>query len=356
MTVLYIRGNTVRFDACDKHFVKKFGIMESANMVLDFCTLHTTPFVYDVYQLGVYLGENPKSLWPIVKHVDEMYKICEMPKKDGGIRKLCAPNSRLKSIQHNILRNFLNKMPVSNYATAYIKGKTLLENANPHTNKKFILKMDISDFFGSIHFDQVYNSAFNTTLFPKQIGFILTSLCCRKDTLPQGAPTSPALSNIVMKRFDDYIGNWCFKRGIAYTRYCDDMTFSSNKPLYNVYIKVKTMLEDMGFELNSKKTHFVTANSRQSVTGLTVNQRVSVSKDYKRTLRQEIYYALKYGIAESIMNGDKTDFVKNNTPNTQAYYRNLIGRINYVLQIEPDNDYFRGALHKLETGNILAQV
>ncbi len=353
---MYIKGSTVRFDACDKLFVKKFGLIDAANMVLDFSSVHDIPFVYDVWQLGAYLGESPRFLWPIVKRADDMYKTSQMPKKDGGIRKLCAPNSRLKSIQHNILKKFLNKMPVSNYATAYIKGKTLIDNAKPHTNKKFILKMDISDFFGSIHFEQVYNAAFNTTLFPKQIGFMLTSLCCRKDVLPQGAPTSPTLSNIVMKRFDDYIGNWCLKRGIAYTRYCDDMTFSSNKPLYNVYVKVKKTLEDMGFELNCKKTHFVTAGSRQSVTGLTVNQKVSVSKDYKRTLRQEIYYSLKYGLAESIMNGDKTDFVKNNAPDTTAYYHNLVGRINYVLQIEPDNDYFREALHKLRTGKILAQI
>ncbi len=353
---MYIKDGTVRFDACDKNFVKKFGLIEAANMVLDFSSIHNIPFVYDVWQLGVYLGESPKFLWPIVKNVDDMYRLYTVPKRNSGTRQLCSPNSRLKAIQHNILKNFLNNIPVSRYAMAYIRGKTLSDNAILHVNKKFVLKMDISDFFGSIHFDKIYNAAFNTTLFPKQIGYMLTSLCCRKDVLPQGAPTSPALSNIVMKRFDDYIGDWCKGRGISYTRYCDDMTFSSNKPLYNVYVKVKKVLEDMGFELNDKKTHFITSNSRQSVTGLTVNRKVSVSKDYKRALRQEVYFALKFGLAQSIMHGDKTDFVKNNAPDTAAYYHNLLGRVSYVLQIEPNNNYFCEAIRELRTGRILAQI
>lgn len=140
-----------------------------------------------------------------------------------------------------------------------------------------MLKLDIADFFGSIRFDQVYSAAFNTRYFPRQIGVMLATLCCRKDALPQGAPTSPALSNVVMRHFDQSIGRWCERRGISYTRYCDDMTFSSDKPLFVVYQKAKTILEEMGFELNEKKTRFVTNANRQSVTGLTVNEKVAVS-------------------------------------------------------------------------------
>ena len=90
-----------------------------------------------------------------------------------------------------------------------------------------------------------------------------------------------------MRNFDNNIGKWCAARGIAYTRYCDDMTFSSDRPLFAVYQKAKSMLEAMGFELNERKTRFVTRANRQSVTGLTVNEKVSVSGDYKRGRRQE---------------------------------------------------------------------
>lgn len=351
-----IRGSMVWFDSCDKQFVEKFGVIEATKMVLDFSSHSNTPFVYDMRQLSSYLGQSPKAIWGKVKNANKLYNIYEVPKKSGGKRLLCSPKGDLKFTQRRILNCFLNKMPVSQYATAYVKGKTLVENACPHTGKKHLLKMDISDFFGSITFEQVYSAAFNTRIFPKQIGVALTKLCCRRDVLPQGAPTSPALSNLVMKRFDDYIGSWCKMRGISYTRYCDDMTFSADKPLYNVYEKVKNMLDEMGFEVNTKKTRFVTASSRQSVTGLTVNDHVNVSREYKRELRKEIHYVLKYGLAQNIMNGDKSEFVKNYTPNTASYYYNLIGRINYVLQIEPDNYWFRNALQELKCGEILAEI
>lgn len=353
---MQIINGTICFDAYDKNFIKKFGLIDAGNMVLDYAATHSTPFVYDMYQLCGYLGEMPKDIWYMVNNTEKMYQIYKIPKNSGGVRKLSSPNGRLKAVQIAILKRFLNRMPVSRYATAYVRGKKLIQNASPHTNKKYVLKMDISDFFGSINFEQVYNAVFNTTVYPKQIGVVLTTLCCFKDELPQGAPTSPAISNLVMKRFDDYIGNWCKQRDIAYTRYCDDMTFSSNKPMYHLYKKVKALLEDMGFETNEKKTRFIKCCARQFVTGLTVNDKVAVSKEYKRKLRQEIYYALKYGLAQSIMSGDKSNFVKNNTPDTTAYYHHLVGKINYVLQVEPDNQYFKQALHNLKATEVLIQI
>ena len=158
-----------------------------------------------------------------------------------------------------------------------------------------------------------------------------------------------------MRNFDDNIGYWCEKHGISYTRYCDDMTFSSDKPLYTVYQKVKAMLEEMCFELNEKKTHFVTNANRQSVTGLTVNKKVSVSSVYKRSLRQEVYYVLKFGLAENIIRANRKDFMTGNIPNIEKYYNNLLGRIAFVLQIEPQNTWFQNALTELKTSKIIKQ-
>ena len=150
------------------------------------------------------------------------------------------------------------------------------------------------------------------------------------EALPQGAPTSPMLSNIAMKNFDDNIGKWCEKRGIVYTRYCDDLTFSSDKPLYHVFSKVKAMLEYDGFEINERKTHFIRSTARQEVTGIVVNEKMSIPREYKRNLRQQVYYAIKYGIE-----------------NTSSDYDSLLGKISYVLQIEPDNEWFKQAFEKL---------
>ena len=170
----------------------------------------------------------------------------------------------------------------------------------------------------------------------------------KNDALPQGSPTSPALSNIVMRRFDDQIGRWCNQRQITYTRYCDDMTFSSDRPLYGVYQKVKKMLFEMGFELNEAKTHFISNADRQTVTGLVVNEKLSIPSSYKRNLRQEIYYTLKFGIEDSIVHGNRLNFLEDGQPiRCPTYMTHLIGSVQYVLQIEPENRWFLNAKQKL---------
>ncbi len=344
---MYIKNDTVHFEKHDAHFIRKFGRENAAEMVLDFKSVSELPFIYDTYQLAHFLSIERKELFYLCRHINRHYRTITIKKKSGADRILHAPDARLKAIQKTILTQMLSKLPVSEYATAYHVGSRLYDNALPHCGKRYLLKIDISDFFGSILFYRIYINAFNTRIFPKQIGAMLTTLCCLDDVLPQGASTSPALSNIVMKQFDDYIGLWCNRRSIAYTRYCDDMTFSSDKPLYAVYRKVKAVLEDMGFELNENKTVFITNANRQSVTGLTVNEKVSVSPDYKRTLRQEVYYALKYGFENAILYADRKEFITYGNADVKRYFNHLFGRVNYILQIEPHNSYFIEAKEKM---------
>lgn len=328
--------NTIHFEPCDSHFINEFGQVTALKMVLDFRAFNDLPFIYDAYQLASFADCNRKELFDFVKNCNSFYRKTVIKKKNGADRILNAPSRKLKYIQYRILNHILNNLPVSKFSTAYKKGSSLIKNAGPHVGKKYLLKLDITDFFGSICFEQVYNSVFNTRYFPVQIGTMLTTLCCHNDVLPQGAPTSPAISNIVMRNFDNNIGYWCNKHNISYTRYCDDMTFSSDKPLYHVFEKVKKMLEDMGMEINEKKTRFVTNASRQTVTGLTVNEKVSVSREYKRELRQDVYYALKFG------------FENDKGMDAKQYKHHLIGKVRYVLQIEPDNNWFSQALWKLK--------
>lgn len=337
----------VVFDECDLHFVQKFGVMEAAAMVLDFKSVCDLPFIYDTYQLADFLGIGRKGLFDLTRQVSHHYHPIDLPKKNGGVRRLQVPSLPLKQIQRRILREVLSRLPVSDYATAYRPGARLYDNAARHCGKKYLLKLDVSDFFGSIPFEMVYRTAFNTHYFPKQIGVMLTALCCRKDALPQGAPTSPALSNIVLRGFDNVMGNWCKKRGITYTRYCDDMTFSADTPLYGAYVRAKTLLFEMGLELNEDKTRFLTRQSRQTVTGLTVNDGVHIPADYKRALRQEVYYALKFGLESAVLQGRREAFIASDQVLTEAYCRHLVGKVGYVLQIEPNNTYFQAALEQL---------
>ena len=235
-----IEGSCVTFEPCDAAFVKKFGPLEAANMVLDYHSVHPNmPFLYDAEQLAGFFDISCGELNHIVNHIQKEYKKAFLPKKDGTYRSLYIPSIRLQFCLVPIKDRILSQLPVSKFATAYQKGSSTRKNAEPHIGKKSLLKLDITDFFGSISFEQVLCAAFNTRYVSKQVGFLLTSLCCKNDALPQGSPTSPALSNIVMRRFDDQIGRWCNQRQITYTRYCDDMTFSSDRPLYGVYQKVK---------------------------------------------------------------------------------------------------------------------
>ena len=344
-----IDANSVTFEPQDMAFVKKFGILKATEMVLDYHAEHPNlPFLYDAEQLAGFLGISRGELNDIVNHIQKEYKETRLPKKDGTYRSLCVPSIRLRFCQDPIKEKILPQLPVSKFATAYQKGSTTRGNAEPHIGKKFLLKLDITDFFGSITFEQVQRTAFNTRYVSRQVGYLLTSLCCKDDSLPQGAATSPALSNIVMYRFDDYIGRWCSQRQIAYTRYCDDMTFSSDRPLYGVYQKVKKMLFEMGFELNEAKTHFISNADRQTVTGLVVNEKLSILSSYKRNLRQEIYYTLKFGIEDSIVHGNRLNFLEDGQPiRCPTYMTHLIGSVQYVLQIEPENRWFLNAKQKL---------
>ena len=143
-----------------------------------------------------------------------------------------------------------------------------------------------------------------------------------------------------MKSFDEYLGNWCEQNGIAYTRYCDDLTFSSDKPLYGVYLKAKSMLENMGFEVNEKKTKFISSKNRQTVTGLTVNEKVNVSSVYKRELRQEVYYVLRFDPKTAILRGGHDAYIIGGKTLNIEYLYHLLGKVNYVLSIEPNNNWF----------------
>ncbi len=339
---MHIYDETVDFQRHDMWFVKRFGIVAATEMVLDYASQNDLPFLYDTHQLAHFLHIPRRVLFRWMRNISACYMPIDLPKKNGGTRQLHVPITPLKVSQRIILEEIVSRLPISSYATAYVKGTRLIDNASPHCSHRYLLKLDITDFFGSIRFDQIYSAAFNTTRFPKQIGVMLTALCCHEDILPQGAPTSPALSNVVMRRFDDHIGEWCKQRGITYTRYCDDMTFSADRPLFAVYEKVRGMLNDMGLSLNEKKTHFVTRASRQSVTGLTVNEKVSVSSEYKRDLRQQVHYALRFGFADALSKRNDHAF-----QSADRYARHLIGRVRYVLQIEPHNVWFQNALQQL---------
>ena len=274
-----------------------------------------------------------KTIYSLSNNIENNYKIYNIKKKNGKLRKIYEPNNILKHIQRKILENILNNKSISIYAKAYHKGISLKDNALPHLNKDVILKLDIKNFFESISFFNVYESCFSIEYFPKSVGMILTYLCTYDDHLTQGSPTSAYISNLVMKEFDEYIGNWCATNNINYTRYSDDMTFSGNFNPSEVINLVYNNLSKLGLELNNDKIHIIRKSCRQSVTGIVVNEKVQVSRKYRKDIRQEMYYINKYGLKHHLK-------VKNIKMNHKNYLNKLYGKILYVLQINSSDKEF----------------
>lgn len=276
------------------------------------------------------LGFSGKALYSVSNHIQKHYRKSEIPKSDGTLRQLYVPDDFLKSIQKSICDNILCCEAVSRYATAYKSGTSTKANASPHINKPVVLKLDIRHFFDHIIYPLVKDKVFKSYKFSEQNRILLTILCLYKDSLPQGAPSSPMISNIILRDFDETVGEFCNHRGIVYTRYCDDMTFSGDFEPSSVIAFVKTELLKLGFYLNNKKMVVVKQGQRQAVTGIVVNEKLSVPKEYKRKIRQEMYYVTKFGLDSHLM--------KKGTENDKlGYCRSLLGRINYVLSVERMN-------------------
>ena len=282
------------------------------------------------------LGIPVKTLYAVSNNLKSHYRKVQIPKKSGGYRKLSVPDEILKKIQRQIADVLLIHMPVSRYAKAYRFGSTTLKNAKPHVGKKGVLKLDILHFFDSIRYSDVKDKVFPAEIYAENIRILLAMLCYYKDFLPQGAPTSPAITNILMYDFDELVGQWCRERGISYTRYCDDMTFSGDFDPMEVLRFVRLELKEMGFLLNEQKTRIQRYGQQQSVTGIVVNEKPNVSMACRRKLRQELYYCQKFGVAEHLRRTGLEWPEK-------AYLQRLLGKVNYVLQISPNDMQFRAA-------------
>ena len=170
---------------------------------------------------------DPKRLFGLSNSSKRFYKKYTIPKPSGGVREIRQPSKEMKAVQAWILRNILDKLAPSEHATAFIQGKGLSENVSPHSNNRYFVCLDIQDFFPSINFHRVKH------LF-KIIGYfsyapsILANLCTCDIGLPQGGVTSPSISNLIASRLDRRLLGYTSRRNITYTRYADDMTFSSN--------------------------------------------------------------------------------------------------------------------------------
>lgn len=278
------------------------------------------------------LGFSAKTLYALSNNIEKHYHNVFIPKSDGSKRKLSVPDLILKSVQKSIADNILTQYPISRYAKAYKVGSNVQRNAMPHVGKKKLLKLDIEGFFDNILYSQVKDIVFYSEKYSESIRVLLTMLCYYRESLPQGAPTSPIITNIIMYDFDQTVGAFCSSRNISYTRYCDDMTFSGDFDEKEIITFVKGELYKLTLFLKNRKTAIVPKTKRQTVTGIVVNEKINITKDYKKKIRQEMYYIKKLGLDEHLGRMCISD--------KQKYVMALKGRIAFVLQTIPDNREF----------------
>jgi RNA-directed DNA polymerase len=285
------------------------------------------PVIYDSEHLSMLVGYTRGYIKHAIRYMEGYYWEYRIPKKSGGLRIIKEPMPNLKDIQLWILHHILYNLEYHPYAKAYIPKKSIRDNVRFHTKRKIVMTLDIHDFFGSIDLDSIYE-IFHGMGYSYWIADLLSKLCCLNNSLPQGAPTSPALSNLYMFDFDQKMMSYCLGNHIFYTRYADDMTFSGDFDTLELKRIVASYLEPMRLSLNEEKCKIMKNTQRQIVTGCVVNQRTHLPVEQLKKIRQEIYYIKKFGLSNHLEN---IQCQKKN------YIKHLYGRINYALLLQPSN-------------------
>jgi RNA-directed DNA polymerase len=229
---------------------------------------------------------------------DPTYRTFSIPKKTGGNREICSPEPLLMEVQRR-LNQYLKihcRSKKAQNVFGFIspedsgEGMNIIHNAKVHKGQPFILTLDIKDFFGSITAKMVRDYFQSELLLPKTTATIVALLCTWQKKLPTGAPTSPILSNIIFHKTDlkleaiAKLNNW------KWSRYADDITFSSVNQFSLLDIeKIKSIIEAEGFIINDKKTRVQRTSFRQMVTGLVVNEKVNIKREYLKNLRAIVH-------------------------------------------------------------------
>lgn len=292
------------------------------------------------------LGVEAVRLKEILQDVSSHYREFWIRKQKGGYRMISAPDKELKSIQDTIYHRILLPVNVHPVATGFRRQHSIVDNVRPHLGKRCVLKTDIHDFFLSIRSPRV-KQTFENIGYPKNISKVLGELCCRRRHLPQGASTSPALSNIIAYEMDRKLAAMAEEFGLTYTRYADDLTFSGDVfPKEQVLVRVKEIIREEKFEPNHEKTRFLNEYDRKIITGISVSSgvKLTIPKARKREIRKNVYFILTKGLAEHQRRIGSHD---------PAYLKRLIGTLCYWRSIEPDNTYVSDsivALKRLQKG------
>lgn len=333
----YSRRNRIMAETWESLFKKQAQAEGHSQPFIEECLKYRTelsaknmPVIYDIKHLATLIGWSVNGLNYVLCFIDEHYTTYEIRKKGkaGGMREITAPSATMKQAQWWVYRRLLMKDErVSKYAQGFMERRSIKTNAIPHEDAIWLLTLDLKHFFDNIYTNRVYDY-FLRLGYEKKVCWALTAICTFKGHLPQGAPTSPSLSNLLSKDMDDEIAAYCAANGFTYSRYADDITISSRdwdkRPSVN---DVRQIVEKHGFRLNHKKTKMRHKGQKMEVTGLTIDKGVHVPKKYRNEILRELYFCEKL---------TPTVHSKNKYPDKMFYKEWLLGRIQYVRSVDQE--------------------
>ena len=310
----------------------KFCDIQSRNELADYLKVPRKKLTYILYVLTP----------------EKCYHTFEIPKKSGGTRTINAPNSDLKYVQKmlaNALYSYQREYRKSEgieqkVSHAFEKGKSIVTNAIIHRNKRYVLNVDLENFFESFHIGRVIGFFENNRhfRFPHEVSVTIAKIACYQGKIPQGSACSPIITNLICENLDIKLIRLAKKHRLDYTRYADDITFSTNCVDFattqeEFMGELITTIKSAGFAINPKKTRFQYKGSQQKVTGLIVNQKVNVDHVYYRETKAMAHHQYKEG---SFVIGSE-----------EGTLNQLEGRFAFINQIDKHNNKIDGQKHSV---------
>lgn len=273
------------------------------------------------------------------------YRPFQIRKRSGGHRTIHAPHLGLKVVQRR-----LAKMLAENYGKrggvhGFIADRGIITNARNHVRKRFVLNIDLKDFFKSINYGRVRGLLMSPMYSAnEEVATVIAQLCCFENSLPQGAPTSPVISNMICGKLDADLKGLARELGCTYTRYCDDITLSCDRAHFPPQLAVvhgsgeerqvllgerlTSAIAKHGFEINARKTRLLSQSDRQEVTGLTVNRFPNIPRKYIRNLRAVLHAWRKFGL-DAVSAKFSSDY-ETRTRDKADFQSVIFGRIQHV--------------------------
>jgi RNA-directed DNA polymerase len=271
------------------------------------------------------------------------YQTFALAKKTGGVRMISAPSGKLKTIQRRLAAFLLDVYGSRAPVHGFVRGRSIKSNAAPHVSRGFVFNIDLLNFFPSIHYGRVRGLFMNKPYsLPYQVANALAQLTCHLGTLPQGAPTSPIVSNLICGGLDAKLKSLARLHKCRYTRYADDITFSCTADSFPTAIAsfngtswvagvvLEGVISTEGFAINPTKTTMRLSGARQTVTGLIVNKKTNLSRNYVKSVRGMIGSLETKGLAKAEADFHAKYDTKQSLNKTKLFAKVIAGRVNHV--------------------------